>query len=550
MNQIIVGQQIYANVEKEQSPRRIAGFQTLFYSHQFLSEKEVEEIEQRLVYFPSEKEYIKKIFFVTSTNKYVLAQIVPLPEPDQLGRKGRYLAHALIFREEDFLNYKINPWIIFQKNFFIKTLKEALESGNFETGNIPNLVIDLSDLSESVEINFFIFKGENLKKLALLAFRGKNFMNERKTVVFLGEPQEVEMALKLATYVVPTQLLKYCTFDTYFYRCNLVSTYYWGVGLFSSPIKPNLVIVNVNSGEVFSELDKNIENAYERWLLKELENKNFLTINSFKDLAFILSEWLDKRFSDSSLLSQISPQIIHSVFEANSDKIFSMTMEKILEKLPLVLVNKVINSVLENYSSTKLFQKLREGFSTEELLDILLENYSLQNYNSPPQSELKALGEILNEVGYHPLKLFYLCWKKEYKELSKYLKKLDIEEYSKFVKTALKYELINPAYLVAPEKGKLFLKLYLSEEIPQKRDWSSIVKALLEIGEGSALDLLIPYVSQWSPQVIKKVKDLTMEKPKVSASFKETLDKVFNSLPPKEEKGIKCWLKSIFNKIK
>lgn len=550
MSKIVVGQQIYANVEKEQSPQKIAGFQTLFYSRSFLSEEEVQEIERRLVYFPSaEKNYLKRIFFVTSTNKYVLAQIVPLPEPDQLGRKGRYLAHVLIFKEEDFLNHKLNPWVVFQKFYFVKTLEEALKLGNFETGDLPSMTIDLVEFSENLEIDFSLFKGENFKKLALLAFRGKELMNQRKTVVFLGEPQEVELALKLATFVVPTPLLKYCTFDTYFYRCNLVSTYYWGIGLFDSPSKPNLIIVKVNSGEVLSEVDRNPENAYERWILKELDRGNFHTISFYKDSAFILTEWLDGRISTSSSLNQISSEIIPSVFEANSEKVWSKISDKILEKFPSLLASKVVTPLFKSYSSFKLFKKLQEGFSYEELLDLLLEIYASQNYTSPPQSELKALGQVLTTVDYHLLKLFYLCWKKEYKELSKLLEKLEDSEYTRFLERVLKYDLINPAYLVVPKKGKLFLSLYLSEEIPQKRDWLSLVKALLEAKEGEALDLLIPYIAQWSPQVIKKVKDLIVEHPEVPSSFREAINKVA-ALIHLEEKGIKGWLKSILEKIR
>lgn len=550
MKEITAGQLIYGNVEKEHSPKRIAGFQTIFYSFSFLSEEEVEEIEKRLVYFPSEKEYVKKVFFLTSTHKYILAQILPLPEPDLLGRKGRYLAHALIFKEEDFINYKINPWAVFQNFPFVKTLEEALKLGNFETGEIPEVKINLSNLLKEVEVDFSLFKGENLKKLALLAFRGKELMSQRKTVVFLGEPHEVEQTIRLAIFAVPTSLLKYCTFDTYFYRCNLVSTYYWGVGLFDSPINPNLIIVKINSGEVLSEINQKIENSYERWVVRELEKADFFHLNFYKDSAFILAEWLDGRVS-SFLLTHIPPEVVNSVFEANLEKVFSRILAKISEKIPPLLANKVVNSVLHNYSFLKLFKKLQEDFSVYELLDILLQVYSAQNYATPPPLELKALEEVLHTVEYHMLKLFYLCWKKEYKELRRYLEKIEIEEYLKFVEKVLKYELVTPSYLVVSNKSKPFLELYLSEEFPQKRDWFSLVKALLEVEEVESLVLLIPYVSQWSPQVIKKVLDLIEGKSEVPQSFREAVTKVVSNMNYfKEKKTLKSWLRSIFEKVK
>ena len=85
-------QHIYTSVERDQSPHGRAGFQTLFYSRSGLTEAEVQEMEARLVYFPSEIEPVKRLCVTISTGKVMVAQIVHLAEPDRLGRTGRYLA--------------------------------------------------------------------------------------------------------------------------------------------------------------------------------------------------------------------------------------------------------------------------------------------------------------------------------------------------------------------------------------------------------------------------------------------------------------------------
>ena len=58
-------QHIYSNVEKEQSPQGRGGFQTLFYSKAGLTEDEIEEMEGRLLYFPSKVEPVKRLFFAS-----------------------------------------------------------------------------------------------------------------------------------------------------------------------------------------------------------------------------------------------------------------------------------------------------------------------------------------------------------------------------------------------------------------------------------------------------------------------------------------------------
>ena len=88
MTTINAWQHIYSNVEKEHSPQGRGGFQTLFYSHHGLTEDEVEEMESYLLYFPSQVEPVKRLFFTISTGKGVVAQIVFLPSPDQFGRGG------------------------------------------------------------------------------------------------------------------------------------------------------------------------------------------------------------------------------------------------------------------------------------------------------------------------------------------------------------------------------------------------------------------------------------------------------------------------------
>ena len=70
-------------------------------------------MEGRLLYFPSSVEPVKRLFFTVGDGKAVVAQIVSMPEPDQYGRKGRYLAHSLVFAPADLARFEADPFRVF-----------------------------------------------------------------------------------------------------------------------------------------------------------------------------------------------------------------------------------------------------------------------------------------------------------------------------------------------------------------------------------------------------------------------------------------------------
>ncbi len=127
---IIAAQLLYANVEKDRSPHQRSGFQTLFYSQSRLSEAEVDAIEPRLFYAHGAGNPPKGLFFPLGQDKLVLARIVPLEDTDAFGRKGRYLAHALVFDRTDWIAEGLNPIALLQSFPFLTSLDQALAAGD------------------------------------------------------------------------------------------------------------------------------------------------------------------------------------------------------------------------------------------------------------------------------------------------------------------------------------------------------------------------------------------------------------------------------------
>jgi len=155
-------------------------------------------MEGRLLYFPSKVEPVKRLFFSTATGKGVVSQIVFLPSPDQFGRGGRYLAHSLVFSPEALAQFEADPFRALARFPFVTTVDAALQAGDFQTGNIPPVTLDLPQ-KRAIDVEAAgHWSPTELKKLALLALRVEQQARQREALTVTGQPEEVEAALAAA----------------------------------------------------------------------------------------------------------------------------------------------------------------------------------------------------------------------------------------------------------------------------------------------------------------------------------------------------------------
>src|SRR5262245_3233944 len=95
-NKIKVAQHIFTSLTKNQVPQRRGGQQTLFYTHDQLTSADVRALEDRAQYRTAQGERIKWQFHWLPSRKAAISHFAPISEPDEFGRKGRYLIHSLI----------------------------------------------------------------------------------------------------------------------------------------------------------------------------------------------------------------------------------------------------------------------------------------------------------------------------------------------------------------------------------------------------------------------------------------------------------------------
>ncbi|MCL6533660.1 MAG: hypothetical protein K6U12_10345 [Armatimonadetes bacterium] len=472
-------QQIYASVEAEQSPSGRGGFQTLFYTHGELTASEVQEIEARLFYFSSEQTptEVKRVFFTTQTGKYVVAQVSPLLEADKLGRSGRSLAHAFIFTREAFEQVGNNPFTLFACAPFVNTVEEALQRGDFQSGDIPAVELEVSETQEDFT-QAQEWPPEALKQMILLALQAREASAGRSTVMFIGEPHQVEQILKIIFSVLPAALRPFCTFDTYFKGGNLVATHYWAIGLSEPLHNPRLHRIEVRSRCVESRVEP--KTLYERWVTTAIEAGNISTISREKEHGFALCKWLEGHEGNTELVDSTPATVVEQVFSLAPEQVRRRLLESLRkQKMPALLARRCCNWYLAHTGAPELLRSIRTGFRLMELMDVLEQAYHEKGYRAPSKRELQALETLLKRSYHRKLRLLYLCWVRNIPVLQGLLEGMSEGEYREFVQLALSYALVEAHLLIVPGKQKVFLEVYESTPDEIKKDQSSKVERIL-----------------------------------------------------------------------
>jgi len=523
-------QHIYTSVERDQSPHERAGFQTLFYSRSGLTEAEVKEMEARLVYFPSAIEPVKRLCSTISTGKVMVAQIVHLPEPDRLGRKGRYLAHNLVFEPPAFEQIDCDPFLVFRQFPFVTTVAQALEAGDSETGEMPPVSFQIARSPASGIEAAQAWPEQDLGHLALLALRAGRLAGDRLSVAFIGEPAQVECALEAACFAVPTSLRPRCGFDTYFHGCNPVSVYYWGLGLLETPGNRRLFRVDAQSRRLEGQVAGRPETAYERWAVGCIEECRLETLGRYRDHAFALCEWLEGRACTDSLIEAAPTEVVDSVFRFNRERVQVLLRTKLEEALPDILARRAFQHL--GARTTEILDQLRKRFRLSELMEALYRAYESQGFRTPPLEEIQAIEWLLQRADHAFLRLLHICWTDQsFDALHRELRLLRDDAYQRFVQTALRFGFVKILALPVPGRGEAFLDVYLDMDGSARVGLAALVRTLLGVGEASCLERLTPYVQAQSEQELRALARIVAKRPGIPEPFRHAVGDAVAALP-------------------
>lgn len=529
MTTLHLAQHIYASVEADQSPQGRGGFQTLFYTRSALTEAEVQEIEARALYFPGDAQPVKRVFFTTSTGKPVILQIVPLTETDSAGRSGLYIAHSYVLSPTEFTAIGCNPFPVLRSVDFITSVAEALALGDRITGDIPEVEMALAEEAD-IQGEEQAWALSEWKRLTLLALRAEPFAAERKAIALVGTPEQVEHAVEAALVAVPSVLRVLCSFDTFFYRCNLVSSYYWAVGLPQAPITSNYVVVDALSRNVSGALPLQPETCYERWFDVVVEREGGEHVHRHRDVAFAVCELIDSRPSSDYDLASAPEAIILSAVEINTEQARKALLAQMQEQLPRTLTNRIFERTFDALSATEIVDRLRRGFDINELLDTLYDAYVAESLISPSGAEMRELRSVLSEHDHPVLATVLVCWEGKPNPIRKAVAALRDEEYTRFITSVVDLELAKLWPLLLPGHEAQFLDACLDPRLPRQPDWAAVVKTILTSGDPACLARMTLPARQWPPAEVQAVAKLIRGRKDMPEGFRTVIKEATDAL--------------------
>lgn len=273
MNAVLTpAQLVFANVEREQSPHRKRGFQTLFHTKgeapTGLTTAEVLELESRLSHEVSDSPVPRYLSYRNRAGRFVLVRFERLSEVDKFQRSGRYFAHALLFSPADFASIENDPFRVFDmpaSPFFVD-LDQARAVGDFRDGAIePARVVPswpFSDFSWADPLGL-----GPTRDLVMTGLRAADLFASRRTVALAGGPAEVMGILRGLIRALPPMARAACSFDTWAAEKVADRHGYWAVGLREPvPKRPTLLAFSIAKPGFASPPPVRVETPLEMWV--------------------------------------------------------------------------------------------------------------------------------------------------------------------------------------------------------------------------------------------------------------------------------------------
>jgi len=210
-----VGQHVSGVLTSKQSPRGMAGYQTLGYTRELVTQDESRAIESRVQDAPAQGCKVRWQSYRLSPRRHVITRVVLIPEPDEFGRRGRFFTHSLICDANDEQHFGEMLCDLLRPRNFSQSLEQVLAYDGLKTGNLPPASIDADAgwIDEAWRATRG-WSGEQLHRLFLLMGEPRRLVEAGECVALVGSEEQILDALKVAFLLTPVASRGLCSFDT------------------------------------------------------------------------------------------------------------------------------------------------------------------------------------------------------------------------------------------------------------------------------------------------------------------------------------------------
>jgi hypothetical protein len=336
---ILAEQLVYARVEPALSPRRVAGFQTVFHSPSLTPLKD--EIQRLVGDFhydgtPQEAaDHVERLQYCQlSDGRVLLSRTVPAWHTEYLdasGRPGTFLCHCLVLASDQFLRAQNHPFVVFEAFYdqFLNTAEELYERfvqeppADHGRVSIPIMQMPVPDSDWPPELL------RELRKAAILA---KSTVARGGSVAFVGDRDETTELLQVIFGITPKlELRRHCTFNTCADGSTVPPRQFWALGFAKRPRQKHVGEIDVQEKRILrlpqSETDQ-VNSHFAVWLDKAITD---LPCSEVLEQAATV-EWLAETMQGQCALTT-PPSLHRKALESFVDMFRTPLAERLIQPL-------------------------------------------------------------------------------------------------------------------------------------------------------------------------------------------------------------------------
>jgi hypothetical protein len=411
MTTIHCQQMIYTRVEAAYSPVQTAGFQTVYCSPG-MNAPVVKAIEERVkgygVLSVISDTPIRRQFFHLESGEVVLTQTQVIPRNAEIVdpfRDGIHLAHCLIFNTQEFELAGNNPLPIFAQFPFVGSGPELIHDYDQHSQRERPGKFDLPTTVPPIDTSGW---GIEAIKFVGLAAQTPSLQKQGKSLYAFGSEADIWNMLKLAFHLIPADLRRGCTFDTYILDENVPAGSYWLVGNSQPEYHSDYILVHSSSRSVSqADFQPARDDLYMQWLTENLGRNEQACLShapyvqeltrAFRLNLHLPTEFLNETAANSFLKTFHEP-ILARLSRVMTQNLSPETGQALLDRLlQASLPNlKILDIAASQTISPELYASLLQDWYCDHLADA---------------NKLKAEANRLVELGHRikdPVILFWV----------------------------------------------------------------------------------------------------------------------------------------------
>jgi hypothetical protein len=367
-------------------------------------------------------------FYGLPGGQVVVSYLTAVPEPDEFGRPGRYLAHSIVIEPRDWALIGSTPFELMAPAQFCQTMDQALAVGNLKTGELEPATLDVGqyDTKRAVALSQQWGRDE-LQKLIRLVWHPQSILQRGSFVCFVGNSSQIQEALEVALLFSPSTLN--CAFDTSSAGCNWSrETKFWAQGFATErEARASFVVLAEQKKVRFPNDWSPPETPDERWLTTKLNSGTIYTILQQQASVHVISDVLMGQ-GVNPLSSNVISEVVKNEFASANQEMINQRIDNLLSRIPQPLLDMITKRI---GSATKArLDWLLANPNGEELGDILFE--TVGNWSEGPHPDVKrSLAPFIER--HASLRLIFGLWAQDKRAVQSSLSAMDIDEYKRCV---------------------------------------------------------------------------------------------------------------------